>query len=82
MREKLRLGRVWVKTERKGKKSQQIHLRFTEKMKYDGVFPWVITDESGYKMAHCPKWLICPAAKKYKSCPSHQRRGGRGPFWW
>lgn len=54
-----------------GRKSERDHLRFTEGMKYDGVLPWVITDESGYKTAHCPKWLICPAAWRYKSWLSY-----------
>ena len=59
------------KESEEGGKSEQTHLRFTEGMKYDGVVPWVITDESGYKTAHCPKWLICPAAGRYKSWLSY-----------
>lgn len=54
----MKVGGVWAK---------QDHLRFTQGMKYDGVLPWVITDESGYKTAHCPKWLICPVARRHKS---------------
>lgn len=59
------------KASEEGGKSEQVHLRFTEGMKYDGVLPWVITDESGYKTAHCPKWLICPAVWRYKSLLSY-----------
>lgn len=59
------------KASEEGGESEQVHLRFTEGMKYDGVLPWVITDESGYKTAHCPKWLICPAVWRYKSLLSY-----------
>lgn len=73
-------GREWERNEgrgssgkesEQGRKSERDHLRFTEWMKYDGVLPWVITDESGYKTAHCPKWLICPAAWRHKSWLSY-----------
>lgn len=37
--------------EEREKKSVEIHLRFTEGMKYDGVVPQVIADEGGYTMA-------------------------------
>lgn len=51
----------------KWKKGERDHLRFTEGVKYDGVSLRVITDESGYKTAHCRKWLIRPAAWRHKS---------------
>lgn len=67
-----------VKDSQQGRKSERDHFRFTEGMKYGGVLPRVITDESGYKTAHSPKWLICPAAWKHKSWLSYYR----GSCWW
>lgn len=35
----MKVGGVWAKSQSKGEKSEQDHLRFTEGMKYDGVLP-------------------------------------------
>lgn len=54
-------GSFWKSWEEKD------HLRFAEKMKYDGVCPGVITDKSGYKKTLCPKWWMSPEAERRRT---------------